>query len=60
LLSRLVAILRPAHTAAIGRSAATVLGGGVPVVRHPSHGGANACRAELRALLAAWLGAATG
>jgi hypothetical protein len=57
LLRRHVAIVQPAHTAAIGRSAASVLGRDVPVVRHPSHGGANACRAELRALLRAWLGA---
>jgi hypothetical protein len=54
LLDRLVAILRPRHVAAIGRVAGSALGG-VPVVRHPSHGGAARCRDELVPLLGGWL-----
>jgi hypothetical protein len=51
---RLIDIVRPRHIGAIGRLAATALGGGVPGVRHPSHGGAHVCRDQLQRLLTEW------
>jgi len=53
-LFALLDIVRPRHVAAIGRVAAGVLGE-VPVIRHPSHGGAARCRTGLRELLSVWL-----
>lgn len=55
-VDRLLGIVRPRHVGAIGRHAAAALGGGVPAVRHPSHGGALRCSAQLRLLLNGWLG----
>jgi len=57
-LFRLLAIIEPQHVAAIGRSAARVLGPDVGAVRHPSHGGAVATYEGVRRLLGGWLGPA--
>jgi len=55
-LRRLLDVIEPRHVAAIGRSAARVLGADAPSVRHPSHGGAVATSQGLRRLLTDWLG----
>ncbi|MGH7685991.1 MAG: uracil-DNA glycosylase [Candidatus Dormibacteria bacterium] len=51
----LIDVLQPRHLGAIGLVAARALGPGVPVVRHPSHGGATITREQLRALLTEWM-----
>jgi uracil-DNA glycosylase len=53
-LRRLLDIVAPHHLAAIGRIAGAVVGD-VPLVRHPAHGGATLCRAQLGTLLGDWL-----
>jgi hypothetical protein len=52
----LLDVLEPRYVGAIGLVAARALGPDVPVIRHPSHGGAVIARASLRALLHDWLG----
>lgn len=49
-------ILQPRCVGAIGQQAARALGPEVPVIRHPSHGGAVIAREQLCALLSSWLG----
>jgi hypothetical protein len=56
-LRRLLEMVHPEFIGAIGRHAAAELGAGVPMVRHPSHGGARLSRARLSELLTQWLGA---
>jgi uracil-DNA glycosylase len=48
---RLIELLRPSHIGAVGRLAQAALGPDVPAIRHPSHGGAVRCTAEVRELL---------
>lgn len=55
-LERVLTVLRPGRIAAIGVHAGRALGPGVPVLRHPAHGGAVIADGSLRALLGAWLG----
>lgn len=50
-LHRLIALVRPRAVIAVGGAAARVLPA-VPVIRHPSYGGASAFRAQF----AAWIG----
>ena len=53
LLDQAIALLRPQQIVAIGRVAERTLGDRATTsVRHPSHGGASACRDGLRRLLA--------
>ena len=52
----LIDVLQPRHLGAIGRVASHALGRDVPMIRHPSHGGAVIARDSLRTLLSAWLG----
>lgn len=54
LLGLLIEMVRPRRVGAVGRVAGRALGD-VPTVRHPSHGGAVRCRAELSRLLGDWL-----
>lgn len=54
-LERIIEVVRPLHVAGIGVHAGRALGAGVPVVRHPAHGGALVARESLCALLSGWL-----
>lgn len=49
-LAAIIEMLRPAVIAAVGRSAASVLPVGTPILRHPAHGGARLFRAGLAQL----------
>ncbi|MBV8528245.1 MAG: uracil-DNA glycosylase [Candidatus Dormibacteraeota bacterium] len=51
----LIDIVQPSHLGAIGLVASRGLGPDVPMIRHPSHGGAVIAREQLRALLSSWL-----
>lgn len=55
-MRELIDVVRPRHLGAIGLHASRALGPDVPMIRHPSHGGAVIARAMLRELLSGWLG----
>ena len=57
-MRELIDVLQPRHLGAIGLVAARALGPDVPMVRHPSHGGAVIARKQLHTLLTAWLNSA--
>ena len=50
-LERLIVLTRPTLVVAIGKSAASILPSGTPVVRHPANGGATAFHNQLMAIL---------
>lgn len=51
-VARMLAIVRPRRVVAVGRVAESILGDGVPYVRHPANGGATAFAEGLAAILA--------